>query len=44
MVHFLFLQTALASFFENDGSMDRQAGDGEDEPIEVPSSQPQEPG
>ncbi|EFX87766.1 hypothetical protein DAPPUDRAFT_42769 [Daphnia pulex] len=37
------LETALASFFENDGAMDRQAGDGEDEPVEVPSNQLPEP-
>ncbi|KAK4029343.1 hypothetical protein OUZ56_022342 [Daphnia magna] len=37
------LETALASFFENDGAMDRQAGDGEDEPVELPSNQVPEP-
>lgn len=31
------LDVALASFFENDG-LDRQAGDGEDEPVEIPSN------
>jgi len=30
------LEVALASFFENDGSAERQSGDGEDDPIEVP--------